>query len=214
MTATRQLALPFSAFAPAYARDQFAAPARGPSPVALADAFASGTAPALTVTGPPGSGKTFLGRIALAAAARRDPIDPLLADDLQGCDDADLLLTLLESSKQGGPRLVLVGRGEPRSWARGLADLETRLEALPRVALREPDDGQMAAVLARIFADRQLRAPPAVVAYAARRLPPRFSALHDFIVAVEAAVAAGPEPLTLSLAKRTLAGLSVDAASA
>ncbi|MBY0420775.1 MAG: hypothetical protein K2Q06_00625 [Parvularculaceae bacterium] len=214
MTPARQLALPFSAFAPAYARDHFAPPARGPSPLALADAFAGGTARALTVTGPPGSGKTYLGRIALAAVARCDPSEPLFADALERCDDPDLLLTLLEASARGGPRLVLAGRGEPRSWARGLVDLETRLEALPRVALDDPDDSQMQAVLARAFADRQLRAPHSVVAFAAKRLPPRFSALHGFVDAIEEAVAAGPEPMTLALAKRILAGLSVDAATA
>lgn len=183
-------------------------PADGPSPLALIDAFVAGGAPVLLIVGPPGSGKTLLGRVALAALQADSPNHPIFADDVDRLDDPAALLEGVVRHVDRGDRLILAGRGEPRAWAHGLKDLETRLASWPRITLAEPDESQLVAVLARMFADRQMRVDDAVLRLATKRLPPRFAALQAFVLALEQEIARSLAPLTGTLARKILSNLS------
>lgn len=205
----RQLALQFAAPEPLYRRENFVPPAEGQSPLDLLDGFLSSEAPSLVITGPAGSGKTFLGRIGLQSLTRAGQApNGVLADGLHRCDDPKLLLELVESSKQSGLRVLLAGEGEPRSWAGGLRDLETRLGAAPRITLAEPDDWQLRAVLIRSFLDRQLRVPEVVIDFASIRLKPTFGAVKAFVDAACEEMAAAAQPVNLALARKVVARLS------
>ena len=206
-TAGRQLAFAFETPAPAGVRAHFVIPAEGASPLALLDASIAGDMPAFAIVGPAGSGKTLLGRIALASLADTGR-EALFADNLDRCNEPQLLLDLMEECRTAGTRLVLSGRGEPRDWARGLRDLETRLAAAPRIGLREPDETQALAVLARALSDRQLRVPEPVQRFAQSRLPPRYADLHAFVEALEQEIARTLAPASIVLARKVLAALS------
>lgn len=213
---TGQLALPLPSPPPLYLRRSFIPPADGPSPLAAVDLFVEGEEPALVIIGPDGSGKTFLGRLALGALLDRRQatsgsaphLRPLFVDDLHLCDDPQFLLELIESNRQSGVRLILSGRGDPADWAKGLRDLQTRLAAMPRVRLDEPDETQVEAILRQAFADRQMRVAPSIISYAAVRLPARCAALHAFVAAAEREVFAAAAPLTIGAARRVLAALT------
>ena len=221
LAASRQLALQFEAPEPLYRRENFVPPALGVSPLALLDAFLASGSSTLAISGPAGSGKTFLGRIALQALAPEAGGSPgegarapggdsrgVFADRLHLGDDPALLLELMESARQPGLRVILAGEGEPRAWAHGLRDLETRLGAALRISLAEPDDGQLRAVLLRSFLDRQLRVPAAVLDFAAVRLAPTYGAVRDFVDAAFEELAATGQPINLALARRVLSRLS------
>lgn len=188
-------------------RSVFVPPATGASPLALIDAFVAGGAPTLVIAGPPGCGKSLLGRIALSALQAKED-RAIFADDVHTINDPAALLEGVAEHVDRGGRMILAGRGEPAAWARGLKDLETRLASWPRVALAEPDESQVAAVLARMFADRQMRVDDAVVRLAAARLPPRFAALQGFVQALEQEIALSLAPATGPLARKVLADLS------
>ena len=52
--------------------------------------------------------------------------------------------------------LLLTGATAPARWPLSLPDLTSRLKAMPAVAVGDPDDPLLAAVLVKLFADRQL----------------------------------------------------------
>ena len=54
-----------------------------------------------------------------------------------------------------------------------LPDLASRLRAAPSVAIAPPDDRLLAAVLVKLFADRQVRVAPEVIAFLLRRMERR-----------------------------------------
>lgn len=207
-TAGRQLALQFAAPEPHYRRENFTPPAEGVSPLDLLDAFLRSPAPLLAISGPSGSGKTFLGRIALQRlTGDREEPSGVFADALHLCEEPALLLDLIESARESGLRVLLAGEGEPREWARGLRDLETRLAAAPRITLAAPDEAQLRAVLRRSFLDRQLRVPEAVINFAAERLPPTYEAIRAFVEAATEELAVTAQPINLALARRLAARL-------
>jgi chromosomal replication initiation ATPase DnaA len=184
-------------------------------------------APALTLHGPVGSGKTHLGRIwAERAGARNVPapslsrIDnipelaedrtALLVDDVDQALDADRqrgLFHLYNLMAERRGHLLLLASQPPARWPVGLADLRSRLSAAPAVAIGAPDEALLDAVLAKLFADRQLSVGPEVRHYILARLERSFAAAGDVVAALDRATLAVGRGVTIGLARSVLAVL-------
>lgn len=187
--------------------------------VAVVDAFMASSEPALAICGPAGSGKSHLAAI----LAAENGVAPYPAVDLEAvasskaalvvldraerAGDPAALLALVEGRRSRGLKLVLAGRGRPRDWANGLKDLETRLEAMARARLDEPDEALLKVVLARGFEDRQWRFDPKVIDYAAPRIPRTFAAAQAFVEAAGEAAIAGEKRISLTVARKVIANL-------
>ncbi|NWG71837.1 MAG: hypothetical protein HXY23_09560 [Parvularculaceae bacterium] len=177
-------------------------------------AFTEGQEAFLVLSGPRGSGKTHLlhelfgaSGIAVATDAELGARDDVVAlDDCHKSEDPMRLLRFLESRAARGLRTVLAGDGRPRTWAGGLKDLETRLEAMPRAELGEPDEPLLEAVLGRHFAARRLKTSKDFAAFSAPRIPRRFAAAAAFADAAAAAAHEGAS-LNVSLAKMIIENL-------
>lgn len=185
------------------------------------EAWVGSSEPFLAICGPEGSGKTHLAHIladGIGAHYLRlsaDDADTLLLCSADAViDDADLaaspklLLAAMEAAAGAGRRVVLAGRGEPHDWAKGLKDLETRLNAAPRITLAEPDEALLRAVMAKLFSDRQLRASEQIADYAAHRIEKTFAAAQRFVAALDAASIEKGQPIGLKLAREIIANLS------
>jgi chromosomal replication initiation ATPase DnaA len=86
--------------------------------------------------------------------------------------------------------------------------LETRLEAMPRIALEEPDEALLKAVIVRLFERRQWRAQAEVAAFAAPRISRTFAAARAFVDAAGAEAIASGRQITIPLARKVLESLS------
>ncbi len=186
------------------------------------EAWASSNEPLLVICGPKGSGKTHLAQIVAAQfgaiyepAASGDDLDAAIAPDAiivydatERAGDPEKILAAIANALAGECRLVFVGRGEPGDWSAGLKDLETRLNAAPRITLAEPDEALLRAVMAKLFSDRQLRPTEGVADYAVKRLPKTFAAASAFVAAVDAASMQNRQPIGLKLAREIVANLS------
>ncbi|HWA45032.1 MAG TPA: DnaA/Hda family protein [Hypericibacter adhaerens] len=181
-------------------------------------------APALTIHGPSGSGKTHLGRVwaeraqarpvAASELGRIDRIADLaegrralLVDDLdQGLDSARerglLHLYNLMAEKRG--HLLLLATQPPARWPLGLADLRSRLAAAPAIAIGAPDDALLDAVLAKLFADRQLAVAPELRRYVLARIERSFAAAGAVAAALDRATLAAGRGVTSSVARAVL----------
>jgi len=161
--------------------------------------------PALFLHGPAGAGKSHLGALwqERAKAARVAPsaladftAAPRLAETAAAflLDDLDRglsgegergLLHLYNAVAERGGQLLLIGRRPPAHWPVGLADLRSRLAAAPAVALGAPDDLLLKAVMAKLFADRQLAVAPEVLDYLAARIERSFAAAAAAVAALD-----------------------------
>lgn len=157
----------------------------------------------LVICGPRGSGKTHL-----AGILQRDLGEVSIHDDMPAGLSPAELLRLIEKAREQGGRMVLAGRGDPKEWAAGLKDLETRLNAAVRITLVEPDEALLRAVILKVFTDRQLRAPGTIADYAAPRLPKTFAAAQAFVAALDALSIEKGQPIGLKLARQAVANLS------
>jgi len=85
-----------------------------------------------------------------------------------------------------------------------LADLRSRLRAIPVVEIGAPDDSLLGAVLVKHFADRQLHVAPQVIGYLLRRIDRSFAAAEKIVACLDGAALINGGPVTIALARKVL----------
>ncbi|MGC9368291.1 MAG: chromosomal replication initiator DnaA [Paracoccaceae bacterium] len=154
----------------------------------------------LVLVGPMGAGKTHLAHVWAAAsgaqiiAAADLPgagIEALAARGAVAVEDADriagdraaeeALFHLHNLILAEGGALMLTARTAPRQWPLVLPDLRSRLEATASATLEAPDDALLAALLVKLFADRQITVPPRLISYLVGRMDRSFAAAQALV---------------------------------
>ena len=173
-------------------------------------------APALVLHGPPGCGKSHLARIwaAQSGARRLDTAAlPRLETDLPGAvlldpaepiADETALLQLYNRLREQRGSLLLTARRPVAAWSIRLPDLASRLRAAPAVAIGAPDDDLLAALLVKLFDDRQVTVAEDVIGYAIRRMERSFAAARTLVEALDRRSLQSQRPVTVALARAVL----------
>ncbi len=174
----------------------------------------------LALAGPPGAGKSHLaavwasetGATVLIAPALPDAgaVEPRAvvvekADRVAGDSRAEERLFHLHNRvlAEGG-RLLLVAREAPARWSTALPDLASRLAATQVARIGPPDDALLAAVLVKLFEDRQIAAPPALVTWLVPRMERSFAAAERLVAALDARALATGRRVGQKLAREVL----------
>ena len=106
--------------------------------------------------------------------------------------------------RRGAP-LLLTAQLPPAEWPFVLPDLVSRTRALLGFPLWMPDDALLAALAAKLFDDRQLIVPDAVISHMIGRLERSPAAIRDFVARADALALARKSPVNLSLIRDLLA---------
>ena len=183
--------------------------------------------PVLCLCGPAGSGKThiasvwsavsgavFLDHEALTAA---EPMglevdDPIIIDDahlLMGRLPAEQALFHLFNRVHGTKgRVLMTGESPPARWQVALPDLRSRLGAVPVAEVGLPDDGLMAGLLVKMFADRQIAVGAEVVQFLVARMERSFEAAQGLVEALDRRALTAGRGVTIPLAREVLDGIT------
>jgi DnaA regulatory inactivator Hda len=208
---------------PALGRDDFLVAPCNAEAVAWLDRWPAWPAHGLVLYGPPGCGKSHLlaafaaaheaeGATLLAAADLTTARVPalveggrlLLVDDLDRLADEAALFHLHNLAREAGRFLVLAAGRPPAHLPIALADLASRLRALPLVGIGAPDDSVLAAVMVKQFADRQLAVAEGVVPYLVGRMERSFAAARALVEALDRASLAEHRAVTVRLAREVM----------
>lgn len=214
----RQIPLPL-----AHERDLAAAPfVVSPSNAqALQRLEAPGSWPGgvLAVIGPKGSGKSHVARrwaaqtdaTALSANDMSDEImsGAVLIDDANNWADSEGLFHLINRAATGEINLLLTGRTAPASWETPLPDLRSRLNAIEVVALLEPDDEVLKAVLEAQFEARGIRPSKDLIPYLMPRMERSYAAAARVAAVLDEAGRERRREINRALAVEALAVESV-----
>jgi chromosomal replication initiation ATPase DnaA len=199
-------------------REDFVPSLASAAAMAFIDSWPDWPAPAAALYGPSGSGKSHLAAIwaarsdaqVIAAAALSatsfDALRPLIVEDVDQSTASDMrdaaLFSLLENKRAP---LLLTGREPPQQWRASLPDLASRFSALLAFGLWAPDDALLAAIARKLFNDRQLAVPDAVIARMVLSLERSPPAIRDFVDMADAKALSEGRPINLSLVREMLA---------
>lgn len=218
-----QLAFEFP-HCPSFADTDFLIAPCNAGAVAWIERWPDWPSPALALVGPPGSGKSHLATIFAARAGAAtiapealpglDPIGALgparaaVVDGAEGAlgdrAAAEGLFHLYNRLAAMGGHLLVTGGAAPARWRISLPDLASRLATATVAEIAAPDDALLAAILAKLFADRQLRPAAEVVRYILARAERSPAALTALVAELDRRALAGGRAVTVALAADTL----------
>ena len=205
--------------------DFFVSPANALA-VALIDTPDSWVSRKLALYGPAGSGKSHLAQVwaeatgatVLAASALAGADIPALATRPVAVEDVPQIATnqaaqtalfhlhnLLQAEAKP---LLMTGRAAPDLWGLSLPDLQSRVSGTQAIALETPDDALLAAVLAKLFADRQIVPRPDVIPYLVAHMDRSFDMAGRIVAALDHAALSETRKLSRPLAMRELQRLN------
>lgn len=177
----------------------------------------------LVLHGPEGSGKTHLGHI-WAEAHRAAHLDAaaLVGADLPGLvahgavwlDNAarvggnaeaqTAFFHLLNLAQAQAAEVLMAARAPARDWGVTLPDLASRLGACTHVAVAAPDDALLAAVLAKLFADRQVAVSDRLIPYLLSRMERSLAGAQKLVALLDAEALARGKPIGRALAAEVM----------
>jgi chromosomal replication initiation ATPase DnaA len=179
--------------------------------------FAHWPEPVLALVGPHGSGKTHFchwlaarhGALLLntATISAPPPAPVWVYDGAIFEQDEASLVRLINDCRAGAGRLLLTATMPPARIVTATADLHSRLSALIYVTLAAPDEAMLTALLAKQFADRQLRVAPEVLQYLVARMERSYAEAARAAAWLDEAAMQSARAVTLPLARQYLASI-------
>jgi chromosomal replication initiation ATPase DnaA len=216
----RQLALALS-FEESFARDDFLVGPANAAAFDLVDRWPDWPSRVMVLVGPEGSGKSHLASIwaqvsgarfvaarALASATvpRELATGALVLEDVcVGAFDERAVFHLLNLVREYEAHLLITANSAPTGWSIGLADLASRLRAVPVVTLEQPDDTLLRAVLVKLFADRRVAVDDSVISDMASRMERSLATARRLVDALDREALRQKRPLTRALAADLMA---------
>ncbi|WP_031328154.1 P-loop NTPase family protein, partial [Rhodobacter capsulatus] len=177
----------------------------------------------MLLLGPEGAGKSHLAAIwasergaviRAAADLRPETVADLAATGAVVIEDAQhlagraaseqALFHLLNLTAAEGGRCLITAPTPPRDWGVALPDLKSRLDATQSVRIAPPDEALLAAVLVKLFADRQLTVPQSLIDWLVLRMERALGTARAVVEALDARALAEGRAITRAMAAEVL----------
>ncbi|ETW13329.1 hypothetical protein ATO8_08956 [Roseivivax marinus] len=180
------------------------------------------------IVGPEASGKTHLAHVwARDSGARIVPATDLAGAEIPDLCDAPVcvedvdaiageatgeaaLFHLHNLVLSEGHALLLTAAAPPAQLGIALPDLASRLMGTPFARLGPPDDILLTAVLAKLFADRQIVPAPSLIPYLVPRMGRSFGMAQRLVAEIDRTSLARARPVSLRIARECLARLEAE----
>jgi chromosomal replication initiation ATPase DnaA len=217
----RQLPLDLG-HSPGHSRDHLVVSQENAAALSLIDSWPNWTAPVALLVGPAGSGKSHMLTIfreeqeAVDAAAdynrameAAEAGHPIVLDDADNMPLTETqLFHLINAVRSGQASLLMTAERFPLNWSLTLPDLISRLKAAAVVAIEEPGDMLLQAVVMKLFADRQIEIEPHVLQFITRRIERSLATAIAVVDQLDRAALEQRRPITRALAAEVLADIA------
>ena len=207
---------------PKLTRSDFFVCAANTAALAAMDGWQNWPQQKMLLIGPDGAGKSHLAQIwaeaagatlmraadlanaDLAAFTGQAAVGIEDAETLAGRPDDETALFHLHNLLAPNGVLLITANTPPRDWGLKLPDLASRMQATAQTRLNPPDDALLTAVLAKLFADRQLVILPNLIPYLVSRMNRSIATARSLVAALDDRALAQHRPITRAMAAEIL----------
>ncbi len=216
----KQIPMEF-AFRSALGREDFLVTEQNKAAITWIDKWPEWSDPFLLVVGPMGAGKSHLAQVwaknsnamilhssdlkdldinALSQIASQN----IILEDIDAHTAEQPFFHLYNLIKENSRFLLMTSRESTRDWNIQLPDLKSRLGAIQIAKIEQPDDSLFAAILLKLFTDRQITVAPEVIQYLITRLERSFSSALEAVTMIDSLSLSEKKRVTIPLVKRVL----------
>ena len=228
-----QLALDFP-HRPSLGREDFLVSPCNQEAVASVEQWPQWAYFALCIYGPKGSGKTHLANVFASRIAnlthfpykipfiRAEQLNIdkshrlfetnrcLVVENLENLRDEEALFHLYNMYRDEGGNILFTSEAAPARLNFRLPDLRSRMNIVPAVEIREPDDELLSALLVKLFVDRQIMPAPELIGYLLRNMRRSFEFARRLVAEIDNISLARKRAVSLPIAKEALAALAAE----
>jgi chromosomal replication initiation ATPase DnaA len=227
MSETAQIAFNFAPH-PYFGREDFMVSACNNEAVQMIDSWPEWPFFAICLYGPNGCGKTHLSRIfsdkvsvmthypykiPCINAAKINMDTPfklfkqnpcLIIEDLDENIHQEALFHLYNLYRNEGGNILFTALQAPARMHFSLPDLQSRLNIVPAVAIGEPDDEMLSALILKLFNDRQLIVSPEIITYMLNNMQRSFSYCNKLVEEIDNISLARKRAISIPIVKEAI----------
>lgn len=186
----------------AMGREDFMITPSNEAAVGWIDRWPDWPAPALIIYGPEAAGKTHLGAVWQEKSSQQfiDDIEQLIGNP----EEEEQIFHSYNIAKEEGKSLLLAASSSPQNWQFVLPDLASRLKAAPSVEIAPPDDTLLAAMLLKLFRDRQQDVKEEVIQFILPRIERSYNAARKLVEQADHAALSKKQGITIPIVSKFL----------
>lgn len=134
----------------------------------------------------------------------------LIIENLDGSVDQETLFHLYNMYRDEGGSILFTAAQAPARLNFTLPDLRSRMNIVPSVEIREPDDGLLSALLVKLFMDRQITVSPEVLNYTIANMQRSFAYARKLVAEIDNISLARKHAVTTAIVREAVNSLEHD----
>ena len=134
----------------------------------------------------------------------------IVIEDIQNLHDQETLFHIYNNYRDLGGNILFTSEVAPARLNFSLPDLRSRMNIVPALEIKAPDDELLMALLIKLFADRQITPSPELLSYLLKNMRRSFSYARKLVEEIDNISLARKRAVSISIAKEAITTLNSD----
>lgn len=134
----------------------------------------------------------------------------IVIEDLQNLTDQESLFHLYNTYRDCGGNILFTSSQAPARLKLSLPDLRSRMNIVPALEIKEPNDDLLMALLVKLFMDRQITPAPELLEYLLKNMQRSFSYARKLVEEIDNISLARKRAISIPIAKEAIETLNSD----
>ena len=132
----------------------------------------------------------------------------LIVEELSENVDNEALFHLYNHYRNEGGYILFTAAQAPARTRFTLPDLQSRMNIVPSVAINEPDDEMLSALILKLFTDRQIMVAPEIINYILLNMQRSFAYARKLVAEIDSICLARKRAVSLAIVKEAFSVLN------
>ena len=133
----------------------------------------------------------------------------LVVEDLDDNINFEAMFHLYNLYKNEGGFILFTSKTAPARLNITLADLQSRMNAIPSIEIKDPDDDLLSALVVKHFSDRQIMPTPEIVNYILKNCERSFSYIRLLIEEIDNISLSKKSSITINVVKEAIEAIRI-----